>query len=130
MMQLQQALIQGRDGLGCVVAFATGNDNGSVSYPANSNPAILAVGAISPCGERKSNWPVISCDGENNWGSNYGNELDVMAPGVKIISTSCNCTDGIYIYDMGGTSAACPHVAGIACFDAFYKSKSFSKDNM
>lgn len=103
---ISEALSKGRNGLGCVVTFATGNSNSSVGYPANSNPKILAVGAISPCGERKS---LSSCDGEG-WGSNYGNEIDVVAPGVKIPTTSIRD----YTMRFNGTSSACPHVAGIA----------------
>lgn len=103
---ISEALTKGRNGLGCVITFATGNNNSSVSYPANSNPNILAVGAISPCGERKS---PSSCDGEG-WGSNYGDEVDVVAPGVKIPTTSITG----YTMKFNGTSSACPHVAGIA----------------
>ena len=79
--EISYALELGRNGLGCVVIFATGNNNSSVQYPANSNSDIIAVGAMSPCGERKN---PSSCDGENWWGSNYGSTLDVVAPGVLI----------------------------------------------
>lgn len=116
---IDNALTQGRNGLGCVVVFATGNDNSGVEYPANSNPDIIAVGAMSPCGERKS---PDSCDGEN-WGSNYGNELDLVAPGVFIPTTdlqgsagynTSSGTSGDYYLSFNGTSASTPHVAGIA----------------
>lgn len=70
---ITNALVNGRNGRGCIVLFASGNDNRAVNYPANSNPNILIVGAISPCGQRKS---PTSCDGEG-WGSNYGSQLDV-----------------------------------------------------
>ncbi|MCF8360919.1 MAG: S8 family serine peptidase [Prolixibacteraceae bacterium] len=72
--EISYALELGRNGLGCVVVFSTGNDNSSVNYPANSNSDIIAVGAMSPCGERKN---PSSCDGEN-WGSNYGSTLDLV----------------------------------------------------
>ncbi len=95
---IQNAFTNGRNGKGCVVVFATGNDSiNSVSYPANSNEKILAVGAIDSTGVRA---PF----------SNYGMELDLVAPGVHILSTVLNDTIG---YNTG-TSMACPHVAGVA----------------
>jgi len=118
--EISYALESGRNGLGCVVVFATGNDNSSVNYPANSNSDIIAVGAMSPCGERKS---PSSCDGETSWGSNYGDELDLVAPGVLIPTTdrqgssgynTSSGTDGDYYLTFNGTSAATPHVAGVA----------------
>ena len=45
---------------GTIVISASGNDNGSISYPAAYDNS-LAVGAMSPCNERKS---YSSCDGE------------------------------------------------------------------
>ena len=113
---MQAAISNGRNGLGCVIVFAAGNNNNStVSYPANAIADIVAVGALSPCGERKN---PSSCDGETNWGSNYGTALDVMAPGVLIpttdISGSAGYSSGDYFNRFNGTSSACPHVAGIA----------------
>lgn len=127
-------LIQGRNGKGGIVVFAAGNENNTaIRYPGNSNPDILVVGAISPCGQRKS---PTSCDGED-WGSCYGPQLDVVAPGVLISTTDrqgangYNPNESIHIINGGnkitsdfsdknytvwfnGTSAACPLVAGIA----------------
>lgn len=94
---IYNALTQGRNGKGCIVCFAAGNDNGAVSYPANCNPNILVVGAITSTGKRAIY-------------SNYGNALDVVAPGSYILSTILN--NAIDYKD--GTSMACPYVAGIA----------------
>lgn len=112
---IKEALRKGRNGKGCVVVFSAGNENASqVGYPASSIPDILAVGAMSPCGERKS---YSSCDGEG-WGSNYGDALDVVAPGVKIQTTdllgSSGYSPGNYYASFNGTSSACPHVAAVA----------------
>jgi len=104
---IYNAVNQGRNGLGTVITFSTGNnDNSSISYP-SSNSNVIAVGAVSMCDERTS---FTSCDGQY-WGSNYGTGLDVVAPGVRIPTTTQfqNYTD-----TFNGTSAAAPHVAGIA----------------
>ena len=102
---LDSAANYGRGGLGCPIFFASGNDNSStVVYPA-SLPNTIAVGAISPCGERKNPG---SCDGESYWGSNYGENLDFVAPGVLIPTTNI---DGGYVNNFNGTSSACPHAA-------------------
>jgi subtilisin family serine protease len=123
---ITRALTQGRGGLGCVVVFSAGNfivyisTDDDIHYPANSNDEIIVVGALNPCGERKS---PSSCDNEYSWGSHYGEKLDVVAPGVFIPTTDrqgLNAyneqidTAGNYYQYFRGTSAACAHVAGIA----------------
>jgi hypothetical protein len=89
-----------------VCVAATGNSNGSVGFPASSNNC-MAIGASSPCDERKN---PASCDGENFWGSNFGPQIDVIAPGVKIPTITLG---GGTTLTFNGTSAATPHVAGI-----------------
>ena len=110
---INNAVNNGRGGLGCPVLFASGNNNGSVNYPANLS-SVIAVGAMSMCSERKN---PSSCDGESNWGSNFGSELSVVAPGVKIytsdISGSAGYDAGNYTSTFNGTSSACPHAAGV-----------------
>lgn len=111
---ISNALNNGRNGLGSIIVFSTGNDNSNVNYPANGDSRIIAVGAMSPCGERKN---PNSCDGEN-WGSNYGIKLDIMAPGVLIPTTdrmgNLGYTSTDYRLDFNGTSAAAPYIAGVA----------------
>ena len=95
---IHDAFKYGRHGKGCVIVFASGNDSSNiVSYPANCNDTILAVGSIKNTGTRVPS-------------SNYGTALDIVAPGDSILSTLPNGTVG----DNSGTSMACPHVAGVA----------------
>lgn len=112
---IEEALQKGRGGKGCVVVFAAGNDDGPVIYPARTNPQVLAVGAMAPCGQRKS---PSSCDPEHWWGGCFGSALDVMAPGVLIPTTdrtgASGYDSGDYTLDFNGTSSATPHVAGVA----------------
>lgn len=91
--EINRATTEGRGGRGCVVVFSTGNENkSSVNFPASLGN-VLAVGAMSPCGERKS---PSSCDGEA-WGSNYGDALNVVAPGVLVATTDRVGTNGYNI---------------------------------
>ncbi|MGA9381998.1 MAG: S8 family serine peptidase, partial [Phormidium sp.] len=107
----------GRGGKGCPIAAATGNlDQRGVIYPANLSPTIpglMAVGASNQWDQRKSK---TSLDGEN-WGSTYGPEVDVVAPGVKIYTTDIMAgggySSGNYVPNFNGTSSATPHVAGL-----------------
>ena len=99
---IQNAFTNGRQGKGCVVVFAAGNKelndtSFNVKYPANCNEKILVVGAIDSTG-------YIADD------SCYGTELDLVAPGVNILSTIPFNGTG----RKSGTSMACPHVAGVA----------------
>jgi subtilisin family serine protease len=99
----------------CVQVAAAGNANtNSVYYPA-AYLHVIAVGALSPCNERKS---PSSCDGEATWGSNYGTGLTLMAPGVRIHTADIRGAAGFsstdYTASFNGTSAATPFVAGIA----------------
>jgi subtilisin family serine protease len=103
----------GRNGLGSPVLVAAGNGNGAVGYPATLSD-VIAVAAMSMCNERKN---PNSCDGETWWGSDYGAELDVAAPGVKIVATDISGTAGYssgdYTSTFNGTSSATPNAAGV-----------------
>jgi len=104
-----------RNGLGAVVLASTGNlnTNNGLRFPA-THPGVLAVGASSSCDTRKS---PTSCDGEDWWGSNWGDSINIMAPGVKIQtldrSGAVGYTTTNYVPNFNGTSSACPIAAGI-----------------
>jgi thermitase len=112
---IRDAKKYGRNGKGCVVCFAAGNDNRNVSFP-GSLPEVITVAACNEYGERKG---INSKDGETWWGSNFGPEIDVCAPGVHITTTDISGSRGYskttdYYESFNGTSAATPHVAGVA----------------
>jgi hypothetical protein len=114
---IEYAVNNGRNGLGCVVVFSSGNYyttgdtlSSSISFPANYTPNddVIAVGAISYNGQRKT---FSSPDGEYSWGSKYGTGLDIVAPGVRIPTTD---TSSSYTLYSNGTSAAAAHVSAVA----------------
>jgi subtilisin family serine protease len=89
---------RGRNNKGGIVVFAAGNTYGdSVEYPGRYRPEILTVGAIDKYGEI-ANFSAI------------GNEIDVVAPGKDVLSTTLNNSTAY----ADGTSFATPHVAGLA----------------
>ncbi len=96
---IADAFKYGREGKGCIIVFAAGNDGNRfpVAYPANCNDKIIAVGALDR-------------DGTIAYFSQTGDKLDVVAPGIDVLSTIPN-NDTI---SWPGTSMACPHVAGLA----------------
>ncbi len=85
---------------GSIVVSSSGNSNDTkVGHPARYRNAI-AVGASNQENQR---WAA----GRN--GSNYGSELDIMAPGEDIYSTLPGDTGGY----LTGTSMAAPHISGV-----------------
>ncbi|KAA3601504.1 MAG: T9SS C-terminal target domain-containing protein [Calditrichaeota bacterium] len=110
-----QAKQNGRNGLGCVNLASSGNNNNpNTNYP-SGYASTISVGSMSPCYERKS---MQSCDNVTNWGSSYGDQLNVVVPGTLIQTTDITGTGGYsngnYTATFGGTSSACPLAAGIA----------------
>ena len=94
---ITNALTLGRNNKGTLIVFASGNwANLGMDYPANFNDNITTVGSISNNGLRASS-------------SANGIKLDLVAPGVNILSTVPNNSTG----PNSGTSMASPHVAGV-----------------
>jgi subtilisin family serine protease len=91
---------------GVLVVVATGNDGRNVvSVPANS-PGALAVGSTG----NYLFWESLSPF------TNYGDRLDITAPGEDIVSTvPVGAGGAAAAYGLkSGTSMACPYVSGVA----------------
>lgn len=85
-----------------VVVAASGNDGcDCILYPANY-PEVVAVGAKDQTGSPASF-------------SNFGKELDIIAPGANMITPSWSqaLPASTYASNMGGTSLAAPYVSGL-----------------
>jgi len=80
----------------CLLVAAAGNNNKWVKYP-GAYETVIAVGAINQTDQR---W------GSSSWGPN----LELVAPGVGILSTYPSDNYAT----LQGTSMAAPHVAGVA----------------
>jgi hypothetical protein len=107
--------------MGRVFVAAKGNGNTSqFHYPSDYDGSwVISVGATNRAGTRAvypdPGWP-------SGTGSNYGNGIDVVAPGTMILSTmptystyEINYWGFDTNYDsLSGTSMATPHVAGLA----------------
>jgi subtilisin family serine protease len=105
---INKAVTIGRNGLGCLVFFSSGNfGNPYLPYPSKL-PSVMSVGGVTMCNQRKS---LSSCDGVQYWESTYGSTLDFVAPSPYIATLT---TAGGTKTDFGGTSASCPHASGIA----------------
>lgn len=111
---INEATTQGRSGKGTVVVCASGNaddSNTPVAFPANMS-SVISVGAISYDGYRVTPG---SPENDTGWRSCYGPTLDIVAPGIMIPTTDIDENgNAIYTNIFGGTSAAAPHVAGVA----------------
>ncbi len=122
---ITECATQGRNGLGCVIVFAAGNDNHDINDPDGGtvdgfaiHPDVIAVAACNSRDE-KSNY------------SNFGKEISICAPsngtgGRGILTSDVRGTfqfqgityeagyeAGDYTKTFGGTSSATPLVAGI-----------------
>jgi VCBS repeat-containing protein len=100
---IKDALTYAYDTVGVFIVNSSGNDDSSVTFP-GVDTHVMAVGATNHDDVRAD--PDLGL----TWGSNFGPELEVAAPGVDIMSTVLS--DGYNL--ASGTSMASPHVSGTA----------------
>lgn len=115
-MDVQQ---NGRGGRGAVVVFASGNDSRIIGDDELLGvPGILGVGAVNNLGELTQF-------------SNGGSSVDVVAP-TGTITTDISGPEGADPGDVtvrfGGTSSACPVVAGVAALLVSYRPEISADD--
>jgi len=139
---LHRAATVGRGGRGCVVVFAAGNENRPVNgtvtesgWPNNqpSGPTqwlagfaahedVIAVAASSSQATKSaySNWgrEIAVCAPSNNRAPRTFPQVTVQVTGRGIVTTDRVGPSGYsttdFTRDFGGTSSACPTVAGVA----------------
>ena len=119
--EMEEEAVQYAQNKGCLIIAAAGNDafNVQYTYPA-SYDGVISVGSVDS-------------EGERSYFSNFGETLDVSAPGSDIVSTIpktiakqtmaqggavYGSEDEGYYISMSGTSMATPHAVGVA---ALYK---------
>lgn len=99
---INSATSNGRSGKGCIIVKSAGN-GGSITFP-GQHEKVISVGATDTNDYRISY-------------SSYGSALDVMAPSL-VYATDLTGSDGAsstdYMSSFTGTSAAAPHVSGLA----------------
>ena len=124
-LAIDWAVDNGRNGLGCVIAWAAGNGNESVDNDGYASyDRVMAVAACSDRGRRS----VYSDMGGAIWCAFPSSDFTSpeLTPGIWTtdrsgaqgynpgIPTPNGDDDGHYAQDFGGTSSACPGTAGVA----------------
>lgn len=106
---IDNAATNGRNGLGCIILFASGNDGSNPPVYPSYLQNVISVGASTPHDQKKT-------PGTGNqfyWGSNYGEDingdLDLTAP-----TNNYSMKIGGYNPNFWGTSASCANASGVA----------------
>ncbi|KAH8064423.1 serine-type endopeptidase [Aureococcus anophagefferens] len=95
-----------------IVVFAAGNENSESAYYPGYYEGAVAVAAVKNSGVRADF-------------SNYGDWIEIAAPGVSVYSTLTGSTYGY----ASGTSMAAPHVAGVLAL-GMAVDPAFSRDDL
>lgn len=97
--RLVQRVIKAATEKGVLIVAAAGNQGSSEPFYPAAYPEVIGVGAVDR-------------DDRRAYFSNYGDRVDIYAPGVDMFSTDLNDLYGSY----DGTSEAAPTVAGALAF--------------
>lgn len=107
----------GRDNKGTIVVASHGNDyyddKDYPQYP-SAYEEVISVGASTP--DDKTKTPGDGWDVSSAWGSNFGDKVQLVAPGVCIFTTDLSGNNGYSNSDFISfqkTSAAAPIVSGV-----------------
>jgi subtilisin-like proprotein convertase family protein len=139
---IHRAATLGRNGHGCVIVFAAANNNrplnGTVDehdWPGNwpngptrwlngfaTHEDVISVAASTSLGKKAaySNWgaEISVCAPSNNASPSTYPNVTTWLPGLGVVTTDRGGYSGYsprdYTYTFGGTSSACPVVAGVA----------------
>ena len=133
-LALEYAIEKGRDGKGCIITWAAGNGNESADLDGYASyPKVIAVAACNDTGKRsiysdygQAVWCCFpSNDFQNNWPVFHPKPLspgiwttDNMGIrgynfGIPNAENTIGDALGNYTATFGGTSSACPGVAGV-----------------
>jgi hypothetical protein len=119
-LAIDYAISKGREGKGCIITFAAGNGNEDCGYDGYASyDKVIAVAASNDTGKRSiysdygSN--VFCCFPSNDLGYPPLNHPEPLTPGIFTTDRTGKAgynKDGDYTDSFGGTSSACPGVAG------------------
>ena len=119
---LTQALINAVAGDGIAMFAAAGNRYEDINSLSATNPYpaafdnVFVVGATGITDQIMHNPPDSAGNilVRPNFGSNYGPQVDIFAPGACVVGASYLTDNNSLSTKFSGTSQACPHVAGVA----------------
>lgn len=103
-----QEAVEYAESKGVLLVAATGNEGEEIAQFPAAYSSVMAVGASHPDDTR-----VTVATTRGNFGSNYGDHIDVLAPGSGIFSSRIVRSNAYGFF--GGTSFSSPMVAGLAC---------------
>ncbi|WP_447965024.1 S8 family serine peptidase [Nitrospira sp. Ecomares 2.1] len=121
-LAIDWAVANGRNGKGCVITWAAGNGNESVDNDGYASyEKVIAVAACHAKGKKSA----YSDFGKAIWCTFPSNDTVLPIPGIWTTDRSASAgynpgqvsrgdAAGNYVNDFGGTSSACPGVAGVA----------------